>query len=68
MSHLSNGLSSVTRGKLVRCLNIVPRTSTAHNLSNDVADETNAIYYGSTCVGEQQEQRHDPREFRISLI
>ena len=33
-----------------------------------IADETNTHYYGSTCVGEQQEQRHDPCEFQDSLI
>jgi hypothetical protein len=55
-------LSCVTRGKLLRCANRVPRTSSTHNRKQDVADETNAHYCGSDCVGEQQEQRHVPHE------
>ena len=68
LSHLWNSLSSVTRGKLVRCLNTVPRTSGAHNRQLGIAGGTNAHYCGSDCVGEQHEQHHDPREFRIRLI
>ena len=68
LSHLWNSLSSVTRGKLERCLNNGPRTSIAHNRRLDAAGGTNAHYCGSDCVGEQQEQHHDPREFRMRLI
>jgi hypothetical protein len=39
-----------------------------HNRRIGIADETNALYYKSVCVGEQQEQRHDPREFQESFI
>ena len=52
----------------MRCVNRVPRTSSTHNRRLDAAGETNAHYCGSDCVGEQQEQRHVPREFRIMLI
>ena len=62
LSHLWNSLSSVTRGKLERCLNTVPRTSSTHNRQLDAAGETNAHYCGSDCVGEQHEQRHVPRD------
>jgi hypothetical protein len=28
-----------------------------------IADETKALYYESTCVGEQHDHHHDPRDF-----
>ncbi len=31
------------------------------NRGRGIADETNALYYESTSVGEQQEQHHAPR-------
>ena len=68
LSHLWNILSSVTRGKLVRCVNTVARASSAHNRGSDIADETNARYYQRVCVAEQQKHHHDPREFQDNLI
>ena len=62
LSHLWNSLSSVTRGKLVRCVNTVARASSAHNRGSDIADETNARYYQRVCVAEQQKQHHVPHE------
>jgi hypothetical protein len=61
-SHLSNSLSSVTRGKLVRCVNSVARTSRTHNCSNGIAYDTNIVCYASMQVAEQQERHHVLRD------
>jgi hypothetical protein len=65
LSHISNSLSSVTRGKLVRCLNLVARTSRAHNRCKGSGRKTNAICYRSVCVTGQQEQHHVPRDLEV---
>jgi hypothetical protein len=72
LSRLLDSLSSVTRGKLVRCVNTVARAasraSSAHNRGSDIADETNARYHQRVCVAEQQKQHHDPRDFQVISI